>query len=195
MKYTLDLTDTKMIKGFMVCRIIGEDGEIGGYVEHGDNLSQDGDCWIDSHSVVMNDAVVKGNATVVGKSLVCDNAIIKDDGVVVNSIVGKNAVVSDCAMVDGGTLANATIHGDMCIRGKCLEQPVLIKHLLPDDLIIYNTSFQLNTSVFDAHELLNDRAYYKHIMKKHKKYNGLDHILKTLVKTYKLRREYGKNGI
>ena len=48
-------------------------GEIGGYVESENNLSQLGDCWI------YDNAIVHGNAVVVGKAIVCDNAKVYDN--------------------------------------------------------------------------------------------------------------------
>ena len=65
-------------------------GDLGGWVESENNLSQEGDCW------VSGDAWVRGNAQVSGDARVRGNAVVND-----NAQVRGNAVVSDNAQVSG----------------------------------------------------------------------------------------------
>lgn len=82
-------------------------GDIGGYIEKEENLSQDGDCW------VYDNAIVYENATVTGNAIVCDYAKVNG-----TSIVTEHAIVSDYAEVTGTSIihqyaeisGNANIH-------------------------------------------------------------------------------------
>jgi len=49
-------------------------GEIGGYVESGENLSHDDLCWVSGDALVYGNALVSGNARVYGNALVSGNA-------------------------------------------------------------------------------------------------------------------------
>ena len=84
-------------------------GDLGGWIEKEDNLSQSGDAWIGGDAKVYSDAVVFGNArvdenaVVFGQAKVYDNARV--DG---NTQVSDGAEISDNAVVFG----NAEIYGN-----------------------------------------------------------------------------------
>ena len=46
-------------------------GDLGGYIEKADNLSQDGDAWVYGNARVYGDARVCGDARVYGNAVVC----------------------------------------------------------------------------------------------------------------------------
>ena len=81
-------------------------GEIGGYVESENNLSQLGDCWIYDNAQVCGDAIVCDYAKVYDNAQICGNAQIWGD-----AVVQGNAEVSGDAIVQG----NAIIGGDAMI--------------------------------------------------------------------------------
>ena len=54
-------------------------GEIGGWIETEDNLSQYGDSWVSGNAQVSGDARVSGNAQVYGNAWVYGNARVYDD--------------------------------------------------------------------------------------------------------------------
>ena len=56
------------------------EGELGGYIQSEQCLSQSGDAW------VYGDARVSGNARVAGNARVCDNALVYGDAVVYGKI-------------------------------------------------------------------------------------------------------------
>ena len=104
-------------------------GDIGGYVESENNLSQLDDCWIYDNAIVCGNAQVCNyanvyhNANVYGDAVVCNyanvyhnakvfgNAIIRDNAVVRgNAIIFDNAIVCD----------NANIRGEVCICGDAM---------------------------------------------------------------------------
>jgi predicted acyltransferase (DUF342 family) len=49
-------------------------GDLGGFIEKEENLSQEDNCWVYEDAHVCGDAQVYGNARVSGKALVCGNA-------------------------------------------------------------------------------------------------------------------------
>ena len=113
-------------------------GDIGGYVESENNLSQHDDCWIYDNAKVYDNAFVMGkakvcddarvydnarvrnnaqvcdNAQIYGYAKVCDNAQIYDNAVVVdNAKVCNNAEIGGKARIEG----NAVIQGNAEVSG------------------------------------------------------------------------------
>ena len=54
-------------------------GDVGGYVEKEENLSQDGNAWVCGDAKVFGDAKVYGNAEVYGNAWVCGDAEVSGD--------------------------------------------------------------------------------------------------------------------
>ena len=93
-------------------------GEIGGWIEKEDNLSQYGDAWVSGdarvfgYARVFGDARVYGNACVFGDAWVYDNARVFDNARVYGDAkVSGNAQVSGNAWVSG----NAQVAAKECI--------------------------------------------------------------------------------
>ena len=78
-------------------------GELGGYVEKEENVSQDGNAWVSGDARVYGNAWVHGNAKVYDDAWVSDNAKVFD-----NAEVRGNARVYGDARVSG----NAWVYGD-----------------------------------------------------------------------------------
>ena len=85
-----------------------EEGELGGYIEKENNLSQFEDAWVSGNAWVYGDAQVFGNAQVSVNAQVYGNAQVSD-----NARVSGNAQVSDNARVSG----NARVYGDAQVFG------------------------------------------------------------------------------
>ena len=111
-KYKLLASDTKKVAGKTLYRIqalrnVFDDvveGDLGGYIEREENLSQKGECW------VYNEAEVYGDATVTGDASVCNNAK-----------VGGHAVIADTAYVTGSAqvYGYAKVCGNADVFGSC----------------------------------------------------------------------------
>ena len=56
-----------------------EEGELGGYVEKEENLSNDGNAWVSGNARVSGDAEVSGNARVYGNAEVSGDAMVHDN--------------------------------------------------------------------------------------------------------------------
>lgn len=96
-------------------------GDLGGWVEKAENLSQHGDCWIADDAIACNgarvcgDAWVSGKAWITGEASVFDNAQVCGNALVqCEASVSGNAWVGDTAWVGG----NATISGNARVGGE-----------------------------------------------------------------------------
>lgn len=58
------------------------EGELGGYIEKVENLSQDGDAWVYDNAMVYGDAVISGDARVYDNAWVYGNAKVSGDAVI-----------------------------------------------------------------------------------------------------------------
>ena len=84
-------------------------GELGGFVEGENNLSQDGNAWVSGNAWVFGDAEVYGEALVYGDAWVFGNAKVYGNAYVFgNAYVCGNAEISGNAYVFG----NAYVCGD-----------------------------------------------------------------------------------
>ena len=89
-------------------------GELGGWIEKEENLSQDGDAWVSDNAWVFGNAKVSDNAEVSDDAEVSDNAWVSGDAEVFgNAWVFGNAKVSDDAWVFG----DAKVSGDAEVFG------------------------------------------------------------------------------
>lgn len=100
-------------------------GDIGGYVESYNNLSQEGYCWIYDDSIVFQSAIVKEN------SYIHDNSIIKGKSEILNSLVKGSSIIEDStirnesiislkskirdSVIDSSTIINSHI-SDACLN-------------------------------------------------------------------------------
>lgn len=104
-------------------------GDIGGFVENENNLSQDGDCWIYNDALCGDDARIFNNAKIYDNSMVCGKACIYDnvqmhDNAIIsgkcyakdNVILSGNAIVTDnVRLFNNVFIKDAFIKGDMFI--------------------------------------------------------------------------------
>lgn len=85
---------------------IGEDvepGDLGGFVENEDNLSQEGVCWIFNDAIACESAQVSGNAVLKNQAVARGTALVSN-----NAEVGGKAIVQDYAIVLEGYVSGNT---------------------------------------------------------------------------------------
>ena len=88
-------------------------GNLGGWVEKEENLSQTDNAWVYSNAKVFGNAIVEGNAKVLGNAKVYGNAVVCDNAMVYgNSEVYEDAKVYDYAWV----YDKSSVHGNARIR-------------------------------------------------------------------------------
>ena len=134
MEKKFELTENYIVNelGTKLCQIkctktfkYAKEGELGGYIEKEENLSQEGDAWVSDNAQVSGNALVSGDALVYGNAWVYDdarvfgNAWVSDDARVYDDArVFGNAWVYDDARVFGNALVfgNARVSGDACLK-------------------------------------------------------------------------------
>lgn len=132
-----------------------QEGDLGGWVDSEERLSDLGDCWIYvdacacGKSVILDDACIKNNAVVCGTALVRDRAIVCDNAVVSgDSIIRDYSIIRDCAKVSG----KACIEGHSSIEDNaevsdCVH--VMDSRVLGDAKICDRAKIMLGVTVDD----------------------------------------------
>ena len=95
-------------------------GELGGFVEGENNLSQDGDAWVSGDAEVSGDAKVYGKAWVYGNSKVFGKAKVSDNACVYGDawVYGKAKVYGKAWVYGNAEVSgNAKVYGDACVSG------------------------------------------------------------------------------
>ena len=92
-----------------------KEGDLGGYIEKGGNLSQYDTCW------VFDNARVSGDARVFGNAIVFDNARVFGDAIVFGDarVFGSARVFGDASVFDNARISgNAMVSGDAMVSGE-----------------------------------------------------------------------------
>lgn len=77
-------------------------GDLGGYIQRYENLSQTGDAWVADNAIVANSALVSDDALVCDTAQVIQNAHVAEQATVVGSaIIAGDAAVAGAAAVVG----------------------------------------------------------------------------------------------
>lgn len=102
-------------------------GDLGGYIESVNNLSQDGSAWVYDEAKISRSAEISGNVKIMGNAVISDSAkvygkvIINGEAKISgsaeisgNAMIYGNAVISDSVKI----LSNAMIGGTAVIKEK-----------------------------------------------------------------------------
>ena len=89
-------------------------GDVGGWIEKEENLSQNGRCWVrEDNSYVMGNAFVCDDAHILASSVIRDNAQISGKAIVALSTISDEAKVYDNARVNSCTAGGTSqIYGN-----------------------------------------------------------------------------------
>lgn len=97
-----------------------EAGDLGGFIEKEENLSQEGSAWVYDNACVYENARVYGNAKIYGDTRVYDNAKVYDDAIIKeDSIIYGNAKIFNQAVISGHSFiySNVQIGQKIAIKG------------------------------------------------------------------------------
>lgn len=109
-------------------------GELGGYVQTAENLSQEGDCWILDNAIACEDALVSQGAQVSEEAVIRGSALVSG-----TASVSGNAVVEDHAIVMAGTVeGDCFISGNACL---CENQQTHFSPFITDRSIVFGKVF------------------------------------------------------
>ena len=142
-------------------------GDIGGYVESEDNLSQEGNCWIFGDAIVKGKAKVLDNATAIGNAQVLDHAIIKDYATVSDSacIKGSNVLISGKSHIyDAVIIDNSKITGECNIGGNVKIDNSLIFNSLITGPGYISISTIINSIIEDFAKIEQSKLNYSSVI-------------------------------
>lgn len=127
-----------------------ERGDLGGYVESENNLSQEGYCWIYDSAVVCEGAVVDKDGRLFDGAMARDSVLVTG-----NARLFENATAEGFSYISGGELReNARAAGDAVIKPSDNGQSPLIK----GESNIYGTVcgwFIIDDNIFQGERLIN----------------------------------------
>lgn len=128
-------------------------GDIGGYIEKEENLSQLDNCWVYENAKVHGKATVRHDAQVYGDAQVCGNAkvyvdakVYGDAWVYENALVCGDARIYNNAEVHGNAKVsgNANVYGNANVSGNA--------HFYGNAEVYEDTFIYENTKIFKQHE-------------------------------------------
>lgn len=99
-------------------------GDLGGYVEHEGNLSQEGSCWISDDAICCEDAVVEADVQMSGQAVAKDYAVITRDA----CLSGCAWAEERCRIHGGNIREQAVISGEALITGRGMCTPDIGGH-------------------------------------------------------------------
>lgn len=132
-------------------------GELGGYVEHEGNLSQEGSCWIDDDAICCEDAVVEADAQMSGQAVAKDYAVITEDACLSGCAgpeercrihggnIREQAVISGEALIIGSGMCTPDIGGHAGSMARCMGRYRIRDAVFPGE-VYENTTRDLNTA-------------------------------------------------
>lgn len=142
-------------------------GDLGGYIQREDNLSQDGKCWIFQNAVAAEDAVVagnaqirdlaviRGNALVSGSAVILDRSMVEDHAIVMAGVAEADSRISGNAKITENlwtkaspSISNSLVYGDIsgnvCLSSGAQVLPGQTFHNpTPDELRITDSSMKI----------------------------------------------------
>ena len=103
-----------------------EKGDLGGYLEHEDNLSQEGSCWAGPNAYIMDQATLEHNSLAAGLSpnnplIIKDNAWLSGASVVLGEgIIQDQVCVAEHTFIKGEIYLsdNVSLYGHTFLKGE-----------------------------------------------------------------------------
>ena len=151
-------------------------GDIGGYVQSKENLSQLGNCWIYNNAIVSENAKIEDNVKIYDNANVYDNVVISECAKIEgnakiydNTNVSGNAVISDCAKIFGNVKIkdNAKIHNSSIIKNYAIvmESAQIYDYAIIEDnakvagnSIIYDNVVICENSLIVGNSIIRDNC-------------------------------------
>lgn len=147
LEHGLTLYQIKALKDFNNVK----KGQLGGYIQAEDNLSQSGECWIYDNAMVYDKAKLKDNAKIFDNVIVHGNAIVCDNAQIFNEVkIMDNACIYDYT----------TLYDQVCVK----SHAILNCHAYINTNAIIKDTHDFYTGYLDSrHDELNRKpitVYY-----------------------------------
>lgn len=111
-------------------------GEKGGYIEHENNLSHDGNCWL-KYGYVYNGSKIENNAQVMddvflNNTVVAGNAMVEEDAILDHCLITDHSIVKgfsqltdtetrNNAQISDSRISRCSLHGNVVVTQSCLK--------------------------------------------------------------------------
>ena len=106
-------------------------GDLGGFIQKESNLSHDGDCWIDEHTMVVSNSIVRGDAQI-SYSDIWDGCVIEGSAIISGCNMGGQIKISGGNISDsriegrnitikGGIITDSVLHSNVCVEGGVIK--------------------------------------------------------------------------
>ena len=135
-------------------------GDLGGWVESEDNLSQEGNCWLYGNSKVCANGLVKKNAIVKGISSIMNNSIISGNAELNGDItITGHVTIKDDVMITGKVALSRNVY---------LYSNATIESTLGNEILQIHNSGYIGTNAYittetDLIAIMIDGAYHRPI--------------------------------
>lgn len=123
-------------------------GDLGGFLEKEENLSHDGECWVDEQARVLDDARVEEDAYVCFYAQVSGHAVISGDACATDDALIKSQVALTAGLASGSSVLDGciTISADVELQDVILSTPVIIEPSEDELTSALENVFQLTIS-------------------------------------------------
>lgn len=171
-KYEIDVNQKKNWRGHTLYRIKAcvdffifdheiKSGELGGWIEKKENLSQDGTAWVNENAMVYGNAQVYDNAVVEENAIIYGNAKVYNSAMIYgNAKVYGNARVFEQSRVNG----SAKVYDNVKIRGRaevCGNAKVFENAVVDDRAVVSENARVFNdTVIYQDAEVFDDAKVY-----------------------------------
>ena len=155
-KYNLSNSIEKLIenKTYLLYQLIAakdfgniKKGDLGGYVENEESLSQEGSCWVAQNACVFNSSKVVDNAYVCGASLIGDGSIVSG-----YSTISGDSKVLNFSLIENTKIVNSTIISSIIKKSKIIESGIINSQI--NAVVAPNKSFIFNGRIKSSEDYL-----------------------------------------
>ena len=150
-----------------------EKGDLGGYVENKNNLSQDGNCWIYNDAKAMDNSKIYDNSIICGNSIMCDNSRIYDNSEIYgnsrmynNSVMcGNSTMYGNSRMYDNSVMCdNSVMHGDSEMHDN--SRMYVISVMCDNSIMHCDSEMHGDSKMYGDSELYNETKLYGKLVSK-----------------------------
>lgn len=130
-----------------------KEGDLGGFIQNEQNLSQNGLCWLDETSYALHSARILDDA------LALNGSILRDNSILCERAMFKNSTICGKASVGGeNQIKNSSIADEAVIQGKCLicDSSVGDNAIISGEAKIYHSNVIDRAQVKDRAQLLDE---------------------------------------
>lgn len=122
-------------------------GDLGGWIEKEENLSQADYCWVGGDAMVYGNARIQHNSIVTGNAEVCENAVVSGD----SRVSDEAKVIGSSSIISSRVCEHSFVGGKSCIYEHSR---------IGGAARILDSTVGVFSSVYDCAQVVNSRVEY-----------------------------------